>query len=255
MGRGTLAERVAIVTGACGGIGGATARLFAEEGAKVVLSDRYPDKLEEMAADLRGKGLTVLPLPCNIMKEEEIGAVVDATIAEFGQIDILANIAQGGLEDHRYLMETTSEVAVRDFFGGPVQSMLFMQKCFPHMKARNYGRIINTSSHAAIVGQPGFTPYAMAKAAILALSRDAAHEWGKHGIVTNSFMPHIRTPAFDLTEQGREAARISEELSPVGYFGKPYEDCAPVLLFLASEAARYVNGQVIGIDGGRTLIA
>ena len=95
----------------------------------------------------------------------------------------------------------------------------------------------------------------MAKGAIMALTRNASQEWGKYGIVTNTFLPLIRTPAYDLSEQGRAAAKTIEAEIPAGRFGTAYEDCAPMLVFLASEGAGYVNGQAIGVDGGRFPIA
>jgi NAD(P)-dependent dehydrogenase (short-subunit alcohol dehydrogenase family) len=95
----------------------------------------------------------------------------------------------------------------------------------------------------------------MAKGAIQALTRNASQEWGKYGIVTNLFLPAIKTPAFDLTEQGREQAVLLETQIPVGRFGTPYDDCTPLVLFLASEGAGYINGQAIGVDGGKTIIA
>lgn len=123
------------------------------------------------------------------------------------------------------------------------------------MKARRYRRIVNVSSQSHIVGEPGFAPYEMAKGAISALTRNASQEWGQYGIVTNTFLPAIKTPAYDMSEQGRAAAeRLSREI-PVRYFGAPYEDCAPLLVFLASEEAAYINGQSIAVDGGRYLIA
>ncbi|GAA2361080.1 SDR family oxidoreductase [Dactylosporangium salmoneum] len=194
-------------------------------------------------------------MTCDVAMENEIDQVVGVAIESFGQIDILANIAQGAMGEMRYLEETKPEDTIASFVTGPLQTMLFMQKCLPHMKERHYGRIINTASHSALFGIPGFTPYEMAKGAIMALTRNASQEWGKYGIVTNTFLPVIRTPAYDLSEQGRAAAKTLAEQIPTGRFGTAYEDCAPMLVFLASEGAGYINGQAIGIDGGRFLFA
>ncbi|WP_147305947.1 SDR family NAD(P)-dependent oxidoreductase [Subtercola boreus] len=252
---GVLDGRIAIVTGAAGGIGEAVSRRFAEEGAGLVLSDIRGDRVQEIAAEIVDAGGRAIAVGADLAVESDISAVVDAAIATYGQVDILANIGQGGMDRHTFLEDTTVENALFTFTTGPLQAMLFMQKCLPHMKAKHYGRIINVASHSAILGLPGFAPYEIAKGGVQALTRNASQEWGKYGIVTNLFLPGIKTPAFDLTEQGREQAVLLATQIPVGRFGLPYEDCTPLVLFLASEGAGYVNGQSIGVDGGKTMIA
>lgn len=252
---GILEGRIAILTGASSGIGKGCAVRFAEEGAKIVLAARRTEKLEALAKEIAAKGGTALAVTCDVAKEEDIDNVVKTTVDEFGTVDILANIAQGVMQDATYLADATPKGAIEAFITGPLQTMLFMQKCCPYMKEQRYGRIINTSSHSCLVGAPGFTAYEMAKGAIMALTRNAAREWGGFGIVTNAFLPVIRTEAFDMTPQGRETASRIESEIPVGRFGTAYEDCSPILAFMASEAASYLNGQFIGIDGGMTLIA
>ncbi len=95
----------------------------------------------------------------------------------------------------------------------------------------------------------------MNKGAVQALTRNASREWAGFGIVTNVFLPFVWTESFDMSEQGKAAAEAFGHQIPVGHFGKPYEDCAPIVAFLASEGAGYLNGQAIGVDGGFTLIA
>ncbi|WP_067650479.1 SDR family NAD(P)-dependent oxidoreductase [Nocardia harenae] len=252
---GQLEGRVAIVTGAAGGIGRSCARRFAAEGAAVVLADIHEGGVRDIADEITQAGGGALAVACDVAKEEEIEAVVAAAIGGYGRIDILANIAQGGMGDMAFLDATTPRNVLDSVVTGPIQSMLFMQKCLPHMKERGYGRVINTASHSAVFGLPGFAAYEMAKAAIMALTRNASQEWGKFGIVTNTFLPVVRTPAYDLSEQGRAAAQLLTESIPLGRFGTPYEDCAPLLVFLASAGAGYVNGQAIGVDGGKYVFA
>ncbi|MFI6315590.1 SDR family NAD(P)-dependent oxidoreductase [Nocardia fusca] len=252
---GKLNGRVAIVTGAAGGIGSAAAIRFAEEGAQLVLTDIVGDRLEEVTRQARDRGAEVVPVIGDVTSADHVAAVIRAAVDAFGQIDVLANIAQGGMDEHTYLADTTAEISERAWRGGPIQTMLFMQQAFPFMRERGYGRIINTGSASAVFGIAGFTAYEMAKSAVQVLTRNAAREWARHGIVTNTFLPVIRTPAFDLTEQGRQAAENMAVSNPTRRFGTAYEDCAPVLVFLASEDAGYVNGQTIGVDGGAHIFA
>lgn len=252
---GVLDGRTAIITGGAGGIGFGAARRFVEEGASVALVDVREDRTQELAAELTSAGGRAIGVVCDVSKPSDIEAAVATTVEEFGTVDILLNLAQGGMGEMRYLENTSIDDATYAYETGPLQSMLFMQQCLPHMKARHYGRIINVSSQSHVVGEPGFAPYEMAKGAVSALTRNASQEWGPLGIVTNCFLPAIKTPAYDMSEQGHAAAeRLAGEI-PVRFFGTPYEDCAPLLVFLASEQAAYINGQAIAVDGGRYLIA
>ncbi|MEU9404233.1 SDR family oxidoreductase [Streptomyces sp. NPDC048281] len=226
---GRLDGRAAIVTGAAGGIGGGAARRFADEGALLALSDIDGPAVEAVAQEIRDKGGRAIAVQCDIAVPEQIEAVVDATIREYGTVDILANIAQGGLDEHHLLEDATPAEGLTAYRTGPLQSMIFMQKCLPYMKERRYGRVINTASGAAVSPRPGFA--------------------------TNTFLPVGQSDAFNLTEQGRAAAAQIEAHSPLRRFGTPYDDVAPLLVFLASEEAGYINGQAIGADGGITFIA
>lgn len=252
---GILEGRVAIVTGASSGVGRGCALRFAEEGATVVACARRTEKLQELVSGIQAKGGKAIAVACDVSREEDIDNVVNATIKEFGRVDILANIAQGAMEDPTFLMDVTAQRALNSFITGPVQSLLFMQKCFPYMKKQGYGRIINCASHSCILGLPGFSAYEMAKGAIMALTRNASQEWAKFGIVTNVFLPVVWTEAYDMSPQGKAAAEMLKAQIPVGRLGKPYEDCSPVVAFMASEGAGYMNGQAIGIDGGQVMIA
>ncbi|GAA1639279.1 SDR family NAD(P)-dependent oxidoreductase [Actinoplanes couchii] len=253
VGSGQLAGRVAIVTGAAGGVGSGAARRYADEGASVVLTDISGPAVEAVAAEIRERGGEAFAIACDIADPEQIAAVVAATVQRYGTVDILANIAQGGLDQHKLLEEATAEQALYAYRTGPLQSMLFMQHCLPIMKEKGYGRVINTASGAAVHPTPGFSTYSMAKGAVMSLTRVASQEWGRYGIVTNTFLPVAKTPGFDLTEQGRAAAKQLVTMVPVGRFGTPYEDVSPLLVFLASEGAGYINGQAIAADGGLSL--
>lgn len=251
---GLLQDRVAIVTGASSGIGRASAIRFAEEGARVVVCARRAESLDELVGEIDSKGGRALAVPCDVADASNITDVVAAAVDTFAQVDILANIAQGGMDVLADLIGTTAEDALYAYTTGPLQSMLFMKACFPHMREQGYGRIINTASPAAVTGFPGMTAYVMAKGAVMALTRNASQEWGQFGIVTNTFLPWVRTENFDRTDLAKSLASM-EASSPLRRMGTAYEDCTPVLAFLASEGAGYINGQVVGVDGGRRLIA
>jgi NAD(P)-dependent dehydrogenase (short-subunit alcohol dehydrogenase family) len=253
---GMLDGRVAIVTGASSGVGRACALRFAEEGAVVVACARRLNLLEELAAEAGSKGGEVVPLACDVGEEADIASVVDTAAERFGRIDILANIAQGFIPDtdttSGTLMNTTPESLLDMFRTGPVQSMLFMQKCFPHMKEQGYGRIVNTSSHAYLLGAPGLVAYGIAKAGTAALTRHASKDWGQYGIVTNTFFPMVVNPRWE--EANPEAAARMPAMIPVRRMGTAYDDLSPVIAFFVSEGAGYLNGQSIAIDGGMQLL-
>ncbi|BBB92213.1 MAG TPA: SDR family oxidoreductase [Methylomusa anaerophila] len=252
---GILEGRTALVVGASSGVGYGCALRFAEEGANVLACARRLDRLGQLAREAEGMSGKIMPTTCDIAKEEDLDKVVAETIKEFGKIEILACIAQGGLEHPTHLLETKPELALESYVTGPLYTMLLMQKCFSYMKERHYGRIITCASGSAVSGTPGFAGYAMAKGAIMSLTRFAAKEWGQFGITTNCFLPVIKSEGFAQSLQGQEAEAMVKKISPVGYFGDAYKDCGPIVAFMASEGSHYMNGQMIGICGGIQIIA
>lgn len=252
---GILEGRIAIITGASSGIGRACAVRFAEEGASIVVCARRLEKLEELKAEIEAKGGKVIAVKCDVSKEEDISAVVDSCINEFGKVDILLNNAQGGMNNQKYFEQTTPDDMEFAFVTGPLQSFRFIQKCLPYMKKEHYGRIINVASQSALAGSPGFSAYETAKGATMAITRNAAQELGKYGITTNCFLPVVKTEAYDMSEQGIAAANNFANIIPLKYFGNSYEDCSPIVAFMASEKAGYMNSQFIAIDGGWMPIA
>lgn len=252
---GILEGRAALLVGASSGVGYGCALRFAEEGANVLACARRLDRLERLAAQAAGFSGKIVPETCDVNKEEDLDKVVQRTIAEFGKVEILACIAQGGLDHPTDLINATPELALESWRTGPLYTMLLMQKCFPYMKEQHYGRIITCASGAAVSGVPGFSSYAMAKGGIMALTRVAAHEWGRFGITVNCFLPVIKGESFDTSPQGRAAAEQIVMMSPLGLFGDAYEDGSPAVAFLASEGAHYLTSQFIGVDGGLSQLA
>jgi NAD(P)-dependent dehydrogenase (short-subunit alcohol dehydrogenase family) len=254
---GILDGRAALLVGASSGLGYGCALRFAQDGADVVAAARRLDRLEELADEARRRGFPgrVVPVRCDVDDEANLDAAVARTIDEFGKVEILACIAQGGLDAQTYLHETTAEQALESYRTGPLYTMLLMQKCLPHMKEQHYGRIITCASGSAVSSTTGFAAYAMAKAAVMTLTRNAAQEWGRYGIVTNCVLPVTKNDHFGQDPQSAAALEAIQRMSPVGYLGDPYDDASPIVSFLASEGAHYLNGQMIGICGGLQMLA
>lgn len=254
---GILDGRSALVVGASSGVGYGCALRFAEEGANVVACARRLDNLKKLAAEAEEKGASgkIVPITCDIGNEEDLDKVVKKTVEEFGKIEILACIAQGGMDCPTNLENATKERVLESYTTGPLYTMLIMQKCLPYMKEQHYGRIITCASGSAVSGVPGFAGYAMAKGAIMSLTRFTAKEWGKYGITTNCFLPVSKADGFDSSPQSRAAAEMIIKSCPLGYFGDPYDDVSPIVAFMASDYAHYMNGQFISCCGGLSIIA
>ena len=244
---GKLDNKVAIGTGASSGVGRGVAKVLAQNGAKVCACARRMEKLEELAEEVRAFGGEVLPIACDVTDPAQIHNVVEQCVSHFGGVDILVNLAQGAML-YRPLVDVDQEYALLAYKSGALASLLFMQECFPHMKEKGYGRIINTASAAGYDGSPGFGAYGMAKEAIRAVTRTAANEWGQYGITVNVFLPIIATDTFRETQP--EALKALEARTALKRVGTTEEDCAPLIVFLASEDGGYLTGQSFMVDGG-----
>lgn len=248
--------RVVIVTGAGRGIGHGIAVHLAKNGATVVAAEYRRHRLDEIERDLEAIGAPHLGVECDVGVRESVVAMVDATVDAFGRVDAIVNNAQSfrpamSLED---VTEADMDLLYRT---GPLGTLWAMQAVFPHMKAQNWGRIVNVASANGVRGAPGFGPYNASKEAIRALTRTAGREWGKYGIVTNCYCPAAaghRDPP-DEGDVRREAWDAMYLHHPMARDGDPEDDIAPAVLFLCSDAARWVNGQTIMLDGGGHMVA
>lgn len=251
---GILEGRKAIVTGASSGVGYGVALRFAQEGADVVAGARRKEKLEALAREAEKRGFPgkILPVVCDIEKEEDLDRLTAVCGEQLGRIDILAPIAQGGLFQQKNIFETDMENLLLFYRTGPGYTLQLIQKCLPYMQKQHYGRIITCASGAALTYVENSCAYGMAKAAIINLTRTCAHEFGKFGIVTNCFLPVCASEGFSDPDSpgGKKYLEMMAEAIPVKYFGDAYEDVSPVVAFLASEGAKYINGQVISACGG-----
>ena len=247
--------RVVVVTGAGQGIGRGIALHLAKHGAKVVVAEWKEHRATRTADELRALGAEALPVVCDIGQKEQVDDMVARTVERFGSVGCLVNNAQTFRPQAP--MATVEEEDVDVFYRSGVKGTLWgMQAVYPHMQRAGWGRIVNVASAAGITGMRGYGAYNASKEAIRALTRTAAREWGRDGIVVNCICPGA------ASKRGQEAAARDDEAyreflrdHPIGRQGDPEDDIAPVILFLCSDASRYLTGQTLMVDGGAFLFA
>jgi 3-oxoacyl-[acyl-carrier protein] reductase len=244
-----LQDNIALITGAAQGIGLATARKFAAEGASLVLCDRNPATLDPVAAELRASGTQVLAQALDVSDRAAFTALVDAALARFGRIDTLVNNA-GITRDARLVKMTDEQFdAVIDVNLRAV--FRCTQIVAPHMIERGSGAILSASSVVALYGNFGQTNYAATKAGIIAMTKTWARELGPKGVRVNAVAPgFIQTPML-ATIPDKVMEQMAERV-PLRRLGQA-EEIASVYAFLASSEASYISGAVIEVDGGMTL--
>lgn len=241
----TLKNQVVIVTGGAAGIGGGITRTLVARGAKVVAVDINDEAGAALERDL---GEAVKFLKRDVSKPETAEAAVELAVSTFGGLTGLVNNAHAS----RQKPFTQLEQADWDLsFGtGFEATKNFMLAAYPHLKG-NGGSIVNFASGAGIIGQPTQAAYAAAKEAIRGLSRVVANEWAGDGIRVNVVGPMAMTEGVQKwSEAAPELYKQSLSRIPLGRFGDPQEDVAPVVAFLLSDDSRYVTGQTIMADGG-----
>jgi len=243
-----LKGKVAIVTGARRGIGKAIALKLAKEGAKIVVTDIVKEDCEKVIKEIEDLGSQGLALKLDVTDEEEIKNVVKIAKERFGRIDILANNAGIYVQEELDKMKTSKIDKILDI---NLRGLILCTKyVLPEMKAKNYGKIINTASIAGFVGFDLSSVYCATKGAIIAITKELALEFGKNKINVNAVAPGII--ATDMTKDMLADESIkSALLSKIPYerIGKP-EDIASAVAFLASDESEYITGQTLAVDGG-----
>lgn len=237
-----LSGKVAIVTGGGTGIGAATARLLSAHGAAIVLAGRTQSSLDAVAADLTAGGSACHTCRTDVRVDEDVEALVSATLATFGQIDIVVNNA-GGAYLHP-LAEVPPERWDNSFALNVRAPYLITRSAGVHMLKRGTGVFVNISSSSARYGVVGGSAYTAAKAALETFTRQTALEWGPRGIRANAIA--VGPVASEGALRSWERAGILERLHAIA--GTP-NDIAWTVLFLASPASRFINGETIVASG------
>ncbi len=252
-------DKVVVITGAAGGIGKATAKAFAEEGALLSLVDLRQEALDEAARELNLEQGKYVTIAADVAQESMVQQYVDKTVEQFGKIDVFFNNA--GIEGkYALLTEQTADnlakvldVNVKGVFYG-------LKHVIRAMKQRRTGAIVNTASVAGLVGSPGMGPYIASKHAVVGLTKTAALECAEWGIRVNAICPApINTRMMRAIEEGaapgrgQEMQKQYEAAVPMKRYGEPHE-VAQLVLFLASDQASYITGAAYPIDGGMTSV-
>ena len=243
-----------LITGSGQGIGRGMALHLGKHGATIVVAEWKAHRVERVVGELHGLGVEAMGVECNILERPSIDAAISETVDRYGRIDGLINNAHTFTP--KVALAELDEADV-DLNHGTVKGTLWaMQAAYPHMKAQGWGRIVNFVSAAGITGMADYGAYNASKEAIRALTRTAAREWGRDGIVVNAIAPGA------ASKRGLEAAARAEaeygdfiRFHPMGRQGDPEDDIGPVALFLCSDGCRFLTGQTLMVDGGAFLFA
>jgi len=247
----SLQGKTALITGASRGIGEATARLFASQGATVIISSRRQEALDELAAQINSEGHAgkVEGLACHIGNNDSVSALLDSLTAKYKQIDILINNAATNpffgelIETPESMIEKTIDVNIKGY-------LMISQMVAKIMKKNGGGSIINTASINGVI--PGMMQgiYSITKAAVISMTASMAKETARYGIRVNAVLPGLTDTKFaSALTKNEQLLKSILPMIPMARMAQP-EEIAPAFLFLASDAASYVTGISLPVDGG-----
>ncbi|HUV09576.1 MAG TPA: SDR family NAD(P)-dependent oxidoreductase [Acidimicrobiia bacterium] len=243
-------QRVAVVTGAASGMGLATAQQLAARGDKVALLDLNVDAAEQAASDLRAAGTEALGCTVDVADRASVDAALAAVRNEFGPVEIM--VTSAGIAPFETFTDITLESWNRTMEVNLTGTFHCLQAAIPDMVAGGWGRIVTISSSSAQQGAPRMAHYAASKGGVIALTRALAREYGRFGITVNTVPPSSIDTPMQRSSQSAGNLPDTEFLAkrvPVGRVGRA-EDVAAACVFLCSEGAEFITGQVIGVNGG-----
>jgi NAD(P)-dependent dehydrogenase (short-subunit alcohol dehydrogenase family) len=247
---GNLDGKVALVTGAGQGVGQGIALALAAAGAAVVAAGRTEAKVAGTARTIVERGGKAIAVVCDVFKPEDIARTVARTVAELGGIDILVNNAYDGAFGP--LLSLDDEAFMRGIQSGPLASFRFMRACYPHMKARGGGNVVNLVTAAAVRWDTSnYGAYAVAKQAVRALTRAAASEWGRDNIRVNNVAPLASSPALANWIKTNPEARTFFDTVALKRVGDCEADIGRAVAALVGPEMGYLTGATIPLDGGQ----
>jgi len=246
----SIAGKTALITGAASGMGRATAHLFADEGAKVAVTDLGAERVQAVVDEINSAGGTAKGWVLDVSDEANVQRIVDEIVAEFGSLDLLVNnagmVAGGPVDGASYLddFQRTLDVDL-------TAHVLTIRACLPHLKASGEGRIVNIASTEGVGATAGISPYTASKHGVIGLTRGLAVELGARGVTVNCVCPGpIHTGMTSLIPDDAKT-KFARRRVPLRRYGDP-EEVAHAVLSLALPASSYINGAVLIVDGGMT---
>lgn len=247
--------KTVIVTGGGGGIGGATCRRFAKQGARVAVFDMNLDAAQRVATDITSSGGEAMAFKCDITNRSEVDEAVAATESRLGPVDVLVNNA--GWDVFKPFTKTEPAQWEKLIAINLTGALHMHHAVLPGMAARKSGRIVNIASDAARVGSSGEAVYAACKGGLVSFSKTIAREHARHGITVNVVCPGPTDTALfaDYKEGAGNPEKLMEAFTrsiPLGRIGQP-DDLPGAILFFASDDAAFITGQVLSVSGGLTM--
>ena len=251
---GRLKDKVAIITGAASGIGRATAVLFANEGARLVLADMDEKGLKETADQISEDGASVVVKKTDVANEDEVKALIDFALDTYSQVDIVCNNA-GITGDISALEQQDGGIWHQVYSVNVLGAVFAVKHIAQHMQERKCGAIVNTSSVAGIRAGAGGNAYSASKAALINFTQTAACDLGKYNIRVNAVCPGLietgmTKPVFDYARESGKTHKLGSRCE-LRRYGNP-EEIAYAILFLAGDESSFITGQALAVDGGNT---